>query len=163
MSAKMRRSNRPRPTRFPPGRAPTVKQIIFRKGYKYQLGRDYIHKLPPEFKLLRPILHPLYSISGGELILKRGYAWDGASGPAIDSPNFMRGSLVHDVFYQMLREDSIPRFFGTTDTRKWADQELRKICIEDGMSKIRAAWVYWAVRRYGLKHSDKPKAWHTAP
>ncbi len=63
--------------------------------------------------------------------------WDGPSGLTIDTPNFMRGSLVHDTLYQLLRNELIEQ--------KWrdeADEELRRICREDGMSKICANWVY---------------------
>jgi hypothetical protein len=34
----------------------------------------------------------------------KGYAWNGPSGPTLDTRNFMRGSLVHDALYQLMRE-----------------------------------------------------------
>ena len=34
----------------------------------------------------------------GTLIVNKGFAWDGASGPTFDSRSSMRPSLVHDVF-----------------------------------------------------------------
>ena len=40
----------------------------------------------------------------GLLTIRKGYAWDGPSGPTIDTKDFMRGSLVHDALYQLLRE-----------------------------------------------------------
>ena len=33
--------------------------------------------------------------------------------------------------------------------RKSADEELKRICLEDGMSSIRAWWVYGSVRQFG--------------
>ena len=36
-------------------------------------------------------------------ILQTGYAWDGASGPVIDTDGNLRGSLEHDATYQLLR------------------------------------------------------------
>jgi hypothetical protein len=80
----------------------------------------------------------------GELELSRGYAWDGPSGPTIDTLNFMRGSLVHDALYQLMRLEKIPLRY-----RKYADLLLKKICLEDGMSPFRANYVYRSVRLFG--------------
>ena len=79
--------------------------------------------------------------TSGALFVPKWYAWDGPSGPAIDTKNFMRGSLVHDVFYQLMRVGWLPHVW-----RKAADEELVRICKEDGMSAIRAWWVYQGVR-----------------
>ena len=59
----------------------------------------------------------------GRLEVKRTYAWDGPSGPTIDTRNFMRGSLVHDALYQLIRLEVLP-----PESRKRADQLLREIC-----------------------------------
>ena len=49
-------------------------------------------------------------------------AGDGPSGPAIDTKNFMRASLVHDALYQLMR-------LGTLDKsrRQYADRLLQTI------------------------------------
>lgn len=86
------------------------------------------------------------------LHIAAGYAWDGASGPAIDTKNFRNGSLVHDVLYQMMRQEAIPE-----SNRTRADQILKEICREDGMWIVRATWVYVAVRTCA-KRSSKPEA-----
>jgi hypothetical protein len=88
----------------------------------------------------------------GELTLKTAYAWDGPSGPAIDSKNFMRGSLVHDALYQLMRLKLLPQGF-----RKQADEILWMICLEDGMSKVRADYVYQAVRAFAAPAAKPPK------
>ena len=77
----------------------------------------------------------------GTLKIRKRYAWDGPSGPTIDTKNFMRGSLVHDALYQLMRAGVLQQ----TD-REYADKVLRKICRDAGMSAIRAAYVYRAVR-----------------
>ena len=82
------------------------------------------------------------------LTIKTGYAWDGASGIAIDSENFMEASLVHDAFYQFMREKIIPITY-----KDYADRLLQKICIKNGMSKFRAGYVYWAVKWFGGKYA----------
>lgn len=125
--------------------------IRYRAGYKYQLAEDYkvfVEVHPPKpvdtaFVLLSP---------GGLLTIAAGYAWDGPSGPAFDTKNFMRGSLVHDALYQLMGE-------GVIDTDRWrkvADEELVRICREDGMSWLRAKWVYAGVRFGGTGRYRNP-------
>lgn len=75
---------------------------------------------------------------------KVGYAWDGASGPAVDTESFMRASLFHDILYQMIREGILPKNF-----RGEADSLMRDVAIEDGMWRIRAMWSYGGVRLFG--------------
>ena len=97
----------------------------------------------------------------GRLVILKGYAWDGPSGPTIDTKNFMRGSLVHDCLYQLMRERHLEQSF-----RKTADQLLRKICREDGMSRFRAWYVYRSVRAFASKSASPPKSkpnLYTAP
>jgi hypothetical protein len=115
--------------------------IQYADGFKYQLKSDYA--LQTDIKG-HDVVHEFYDLEpDGWLTIKSGYCWDGAS-RAIDSDNFMRGSLVHDVLYQMLREGELP-----ADCFHAANDELRKICLEDGMSKIRAWWVWRAVESFG--------------
>lgn len=118
-------------------------KIQYREGYKYQLADLYstvISVLPDKLIVTQFIWLSLL----GELTIHSGYAWDGPSGPTIDTKNFMRGSLIHDALYQLIREGHLPE-----SARKVADQELRKACLADGMSSIRAWWVYAAVRSFG--------------
>ena len=94
--------------------------------------------------------------SDGKLTIKNRYAWDGPSGPTIDTKSFMRGSLVHDALYQLMRE----RKLDYLEHREYADNLLKKICLEDGMSKFRAWYVHKAVCKFGEKNarpSPKPQ------
>jgi len=116
----------------------------YRAGYKYQLYSDLVVNV----ELLGTVNGSYATLQDGRLKIKSGYAWDGPSGPAFDTGNFMRGSLVHDVLYQLMRENSLPR-----TARKYADQLLRKMCREDGMSWVRAWWVYRGVRLFARKAS----------
>ncbi|MDO9041119.1 MAG: DUF1353 domain-containing protein [Desulfocapsaceae bacterium] len=114
--------------------------IAYKEGYKYQLDRDYLVVIP--ITLDRDIYSDFICLrSDGLLRIKKGYAWDGPSGPTIDTRNFMRGSLVHDALYQLIREHGLDPVY-----RETADQTLRAICKEDGMTDIRAWWVYEGVR-----------------
>lgn len=80
----------------------------------------------------------------GRLQIAEGYAWDGASGPAIDTASFMRGSLVHDALYQLIRRRVLP-----PAARKPADGLLVSVALADGMWYVRSLWVYAAVRVFG--------------
>ena len=120
-------------------------------GYKYEVAETYTITIPELWKLDYPHRLTFFALlPTGAMIILPGYAWDGASGPAIDTPNFMRGSLVHDVFYQAMR-------MGILDTKAWrlvADNVLRRICIEDGMSRVRAWGAYRFVRLFGARYAQ---------
>lgn len=114
--------------------------IHYRKGYKYQLAKDYYRQtdLRPKEDIITQFIR---LSTDGVLLIKSGYAWDGPSGPTIDTKNFMEGSLVHDALYQLMRMDWLPQ-----SARKYADKLLVEICRENGMSKLRCCWVYKGVR-----------------
>jgi len=79
----------------------TKPYVKYRSGYKYQLVEEYQVKVSVLPK--NDIKTDFIELSTeGMLIIKNGYAWDGPSGPTIDTPNFMRGSLVHDALYRMV-------------------------------------------------------------
>jgi hypothetical protein len=122
--------------------------IKYRSGFKYQLAEEYRVQTPIRGKTIsEPFIRLIVT---GELTILRGYAWDGPSGPAIDTKNFMRGSLVHDALYQLMRIGRLdPKIH-----REPADQLLRQMCREDGMSWIRAWWVYKSVHYFGSPAAD---------
>lgn len=120
--------------------------IFYRSGYKYQLARDYRVNvgIKPTADILVGPDNPFISLqANGDLIILAGYAWDGPSGPALDTKNFMRGSLVHDALYQLMRLCLLD-----CEYRRDADQILYRICREDGMWLMRAKWVYYSVRMF---------------
>lgn len=121
-----------------------MKSIAYKDGYNYQLKENYTLDIP----LTPPVTITTDYIqltTDGKLLIIKGYAWDGPSGPAIDTPSFMRGSLVHDALYQLIREGHLDR----EKHRKVADKILREICKEDGMWILRTWWVYKFVRWFG--------------
>ncbi len=135
-------------------------QIEYKCGYKYQLHKEYtlnVEIYPNEFINTDYI----YLNTNGMLVIKKGYAWDGPSGPTFDTKNFMRGSLVHDALYQLIRIEKIDY----DKYRNVADRELQRICIEDGMCRIRAWWVYQGVRFCGKKAArpENRKKIHISP
>ena len=126
--------------------------IAYKGGYKYQLKQDYSVIIPIKPKSDKNSQFITLNNSG-ILTIKNGYAWDGPSGPTIDTQNFMRGSLVHDALYQLMREG----FLDYKIYRKKADRLLQEHCRQDGMSSIRAWWVYQGVRFGGGTSADPDK------
>ena len=89
------------------------------------------------------IITDFITLAHGYLTCKSCYAWDGASFIARDTPNIMRASLFHDALCGLISEGLLDKKY-----RKYADQLLRQIALEDGMSKFRAWYVWVAVRAY---------------
>lgn len=118
----------------------TSRCIRYAEGYKYQLRRT---------ACIQVAIRPAQTIrtdwieltADGWLTLQKGYAWDGPSGPAFDTPTFMRASAVHDALYQLLRLGLL-----APELRAAADDEMHRICLEDGMWRLRAWWCHRGVR-----------------
>lgn len=139
-----------------------IRYIKIRK-YKYRLMADYqvdtglkrdgtdTARVPGDYVTLQP---------DGTMRIQQGYAWDGPSGPTFDTKTFMRGSLVHDAFYQLIREKKL-----SEGDRAFADRLLRDHCREDGMSAIRAYYVWKAVAWFGGSSAapEDPPALEFAP
>ena len=132
-------------------------QIYYRTGYKYQLVSTYVHQL--SFTIPNNITTPFIDVSpDGLMVIREGYAWDGPSGPALDTKNFMRGSLVHDAIYQLERDGFLDIKFKDS-----ADRELVGICKEDGMGWLRRKYVYWALKHFALSAITHKRPIRTAP
>ena len=124
--------------------------IVYKAGYKYQLVEPYSQDIG--IRPGRDIDTTYITLKhNGVLTVRAGYAWDGPSGPTFDTSDFMRGSLVHDVLYQLMRMDLLNREY-----KKDADRLLQKMCIEDGMPRIRAWWVYMGLQ-IGGRDATLPK------
>ena len=120
-----------------------MKRIFYTEGYKYQLCREHT-----EYTGIYPSrggIHTDYLdlAENGLLTIRKGYAWDGPSGPAIDTKDSLRGSLIHDALYQLMRLGLLPQ-----SCRAEADALLRDICIDDGMNPARAELWRLGVRMF---------------
>ena len=131
-------------------------KVCYRKltKYKYQLMDDYTIQIDIKpVKDIEPKLAKFLSFSSdGVLTIRKFYAWDGPSGPTIDTRDFVRGSLVHDALYQLMRLDVLDYKIH----RKRADEILREICLEDGMCSFRAWYVYQALHIFA-EGSARPR------
>lgn len=88
----------------------------------------------------------------GLLTIKKGYAWDGASGPTFDTKSTIIASLVHDALYQLKRNgqlDDVPR---TT-----LDDEMDYILKDDGTWWWRRISWIWALKHFAERAASKLK------
>ena len=114
--------------------------IRYRADYKYQLAETYSVQVDIEGHAVTDFV----LLDDGLLTIRAGYAWNGPNKPAIDTKNFRRPSLVHDALCQLMREGHL-----SMDLWEPAARLLQRMCIEDGMSELRAWWVYRGVRFWG--------------
>ncbi|MGK0237862.1 MAG: hypothetical protein ACI92G_001326 [Candidatus Pelagisphaera sp.] len=123
--------------------------FTYLSGYKYQLHKDYEYLLNFDTKA-EAVLNKI-EIKGNRMILRKGYGWDGASGPAIDTKNFMRGSAIHDALYVLMAHGVLEQ----EEFKDHCDQEFMRILAKDGMPRLRRMYVYQAVKQFGIKGSSK--------
>jgi hypothetical protein len=124
----------------------------YSKKYKYTLTQELQQSLlGTNFKAATIY----FTFTPHYLNIHPGYSWDGASGPTWDTPDTMRASLIHDVFYQCFREKLIEN---TYRNRKYADKLFKLLLLKYGMGKFRANYFYLAVRVGGAFTSrGKPR------
>jgi len=129
-----------------------IRHISYKAGFKYQLTETYVIQTQ-----IRPTVdintEYIDMSTSGLLIIRKGYAWDGTSGPTRDGKTNQRGSLVHDALYQLFREGLLSRIWW----RESADQLFIKICKEDKMCWVRRKVDYIGLRLFA-KGATKHKA-----
>jgi hypothetical protein len=141
----------------------SYRRIFYRAGYKYQLAfsvlDEYLYAnrshIPAEGIWTDFIGVWHFFDEGIDRIMvwaKKDYAWDGASGPALDTQSFMRPSLKHDIGYQLIRLGLLP-----SAARHWLDDELFEDCKTDGMWGFRAYYSLQAVHYFGSS-AAKPES-----
>ena len=113
--------------------------------YKFKVEENFSIKLPfkiPDFE------HEYASSKDGILSVKKGYAWDGASGPIINTRDTLVARLVHDVLYQAMRLNLIK---SSKENRKIADKNFFEILKMNGVNSIRRKVWSFAVKLFGKK------------
>jgi len=119
------------------------KQIFYSCGYKYQLRENYSIQIA--IKPKEAIVTDYICLStDGLLVFTKGYAWNGCSGPTYDDDTNMRGSLVHDGGYQLMRMGLLGQ-----EWKAYFDLLFKAICLEDGMWSTRSDYYHWAVDKFG--------------
>lgn len=115
--------------------------------YKYVTDKDYSVQ---SFIFGYSVDHQYFSLSiDGVLIAKTGYAWDGMS-VVPDSPAGKIPSLFHDVLYQMMRLELLPR-----KERSKSDKLFYDLCKLYGMNRIISTLLYIGVVLFGAHYTYK--------
>ena len=124
-----------------------------RVAWKYVLEKDVRITLPFEIWKdgTQAFASPHLGLGGSLFVIKEGYAWDGASGPTVDTETTMYAALVHDALYQLIRLGILP-----PEARKEVDKLFRRLLKADGMTFFRRGYFYWAVRWFGAS-SARPE------
>jgi len=78
----------------------------------------------------------------GEMLIREGYAWDGPSGPTIDTDNSMTPSLGHDALAQLMRLELL-------------DQKWRLTSNEDFYLWLRKRGMWWIRAKFWKRELDK--------
>lgn len=97
----------------------------YSKGYKYKTEEPLQFYAP---HLMHLYIHTSYiRISHCMITIWPGYAWDGCSGPVVDTKKNLVPSVFHDAIYQLIREGRLP-----LSDRIWADEEFGRLCVKWG-------------------------------
>lgn len=135
--------------------------VSYKAGYKYQTveqvsfftGITHSEDIKTDYILFK---------QDGTLIFDKGYAWDGPSGPAVDTPKFIWASLPHDGGYQMIRMQLLsPSFRAPFDhfMKQLMQYDLAQSSfLVNRWNRVRAQYAYWAVRRFAMSAADPKNA-----
>ena len=111
-------------------------RIRYLQGVKYVLSEDYMLQTPVTGA---DVIDPWFRLfPDGRLHILAGFAWDGPSGPTLDTKDSLRASLVHDVFCILMRDGRL-----AFDRQAAVNDHFRDLCVEDGMPAWRA-WLWHA-------------------
>lgn len=125
-----------------------VPLVHYREGVKYWLAEDYAIQTP--FRPDSAIETKWIDLTAdGLLVIREGFAWDGPSGPASDTPDGMPGALVHDALYALMRSGLIPITY-----RAAVDAFFHSILLVSGMQPERAALWHAAVQEFAAAAAD---------
>lgn len=127
--------------------------VSYSKNYRYQLECVAYFDTP-----LRP-LNAIFTdyvtlLPCGQLIIAKGYAWNGPNFPAIHTQRSILASLPHDAMYQLISRGLLDE----DEYRRLADVVLEALVSEPGkdrllniLRKIRGTYYYLGVDLFGSK------------
>jgi hypothetical protein len=124
----------------------------YRKGYKYQVAEEL--DIWIDLKPVKRVDIPFGSLDiDGHMRVNAGYAWDGASGPTVDTDDSMTPSLVHDVLAQMMRAELLPQSF-----RLPSNEVFDTLLKERGVNHLRRGVWIRALDDFGAESTDPRNA-----
>jgi hypothetical protein len=142
----------------PPVQLPDPLSVMIREQFA-----SMVDELPDKDYIMPQYKWDFIQFSDGNLILKKGYRWDGAS-RGVEGLFMvqtllvnMRSSLVHDAFYDLLRFGELPPKGSSYDReayRSLADHLYYLVAREDGHGE-ELAWAAFQVLRAGGRKKAK--------
>jgi hypothetical protein len=131
------------------------------EGYKYLVAERVTYAVPELGQAC--VTHRLFTLSEGMLVVEAGYAWNGPSGPTVDTPASINASLPHDVVYQCICTGLLAASYKPS-----GDAILHRLMREypakfQTWANIRARYYlwgvqlggWWATRRKAYEQQDK--------
>lgn len=125
--------------------------LRFVDGFKYQVVEEFVIIIE-DFKPSYDIIDEFCEFyTDGTLVIKKGFAWDGASGPTFDTKDSHIPAIVHDAFYRFIRKG-----FLDISVKSIADDLFYKMLRNNGMCFLRAFRWYLGVHFLGWKSCTEP-------
>jgi hypothetical protein len=133
-----------------------MSQVIYTKGFDYHLLYDFYYQTDI-FPLQKIVTEYIELNTDGWLFVRKGFYWDGASGPTVDTKSTIRASLVHDALYWLIRNGYL-----SNNYRDKADLIFKNLLVNDykpaglckglkrRINKLRAFFWWRGVRRFGI-------------
>lgn len=120
------------------------------RPYRYQITDDCAvpilsGALISALRDMETVRHPFFEITRRAVLVRAGYAWDGATGVLFQTANLRVPSLIHDIGCQAVNLGMLPR-----DFRAAFDAEYYAQALEYGVSKPRAMAHLAAIRLWGM-------------
>jgi hypothetical protein len=133
-----------------------IPRLRYCDGYKYQTYERY--EIPTPFSGKDRFIaardggqHWVDLQRSGLLVIREGYAWDGASGPTIDTKSSFVPSLVHDALFQLSRASLLLDL-----PQAPVDDFFEALCVKCGMWRWRAK-LWRGGLRVGAAYAYKPQ------
>ncbi len=114
-----------------------IDPMHYSSGYKHMLEKDMRIFLPWLIGYDIDTFH-IRLTPDGWMTIKRGWGWDGCSGPTFDTKATRRGGCGHDAVSWLMRRKYIPGTY-----KHLNDCQAYDTWIQDGMWRWRAdLWLY---------------------
>lgn len=124
----------------------------------YQLAAPY--HFETRCRPVQMVSMPFISLEPtGQCRLDVGFAFDGASGPVIQTKSILRRAAEHDAKYRLMREGLLD----AEANQPIADEEFREGLVLDGTMSTRAEVFYIAVHELGKKSTEGGNPIEEAP
>lgn len=115
-----------------------------KEEYTIKKRRRYFREDDGQWLSKKVVCGGYATISAGHIEVRKGYRWDGPSGPTFDTEDAMRASLFHDVLYQCITGGTL-----SIKNRRKADLVMKRILSEEGVLQFRFLVWYAFVRLFG--------------